>query len=143
MTDYLRTGWHEFLLPIVSRAGRDHMRIWIDMAEVVPILRRLDQLYGDEDHPYALAPERIPDAQRALHRMVVVHLLDHPEAVRRAVVSRRLAAELRERFGVRPSSYPLRYPAVIDQVDLEPADAMLALPFLVDREALELAEHEL
>lgn len=143
MTDYLRTGWHEFLLPIVSRAGPDHMRIWIDMTEVVPILRRLDQLYGDEHHRYALAPERIPDAQRTLHRMVVAHVLERPEAVRRAVVSRNLAAEVRERFGVRPSSYPLPYPAVIDQVDLEPADAMLTLSFLLDREALELAERPL
>jgi hypothetical protein len=133
MSKYLHTGWHEFFLPVMSRHGRTHLRIWIDMADLLPMLRELDLVYGDRDHPYALRTEEIPDAQRKLLELVTQHVLHQPRAVRRVACSRQLAAELHDRFGVQPSDYPLRYPEVIDQVDLDPEQATLALPFIVER----------
>lgn len=134
MSKYLHTGWHEFFLPVMSHHGRTHLRVWIAMTEVVPMLRRLDEIYGDEEHPWALRIEEIPDAQRALLELVTSYIIENPEAVKRVSASRQLAAELEDRFGVRSSEYPLQYPDVIDQVDLDPAPAMLALPFILDRQ---------
>lgn len=129
MSKYLHTGWHEFFLPMMSRHGRTHVRIWIEMEDLVPMLRELDVLYGDREHPYALRTEEIPDAQRKLLEMVTQHVLEKPQAVKRAAASRQLAAELHDRFGVQPSDYP----DVIDQVDLNPEQVTLALPFILDR----------
>lgn len=133
MSKYLHTGWHEFLLPVISHHGRTHMRIWIDMEDVVPMLRELDRRFGDREHPYALRTEEIPDAQRTLLELVTRHVLEQPDALKRAASSRQLAAELHDRFGVEPSDYPLRYPDVIDQVDLNTAQVSFALPFIVER----------
>lgn len=142
MSKYLHTGWHEFLLPVMSLQGRSYLRIWIDMEEVVPMLRRLDRIYGDEEHPWALRIEEIPDAQRKLLEMIIEHVFERPEAVRRVSAPRQLGAELGERFGVSESQYPIRYPEVIDQVDLDPVQVMLALPFILDREGLSGLESE-
>ncbi len=135
VSEYLHTGWHEFFLPVTSRHGEAHLRVWIDMAEVLPMLRRLDRLFGDEAHPYALRIQEIPAAQRELIRMVMDLVLEHPEAVRRVAASRRLAADLADRFGIGPSAYPIRYPQVIDQVDLDSAHIGLALPFILRRDS--------
>jgi hypothetical protein len=113
------------------------MRVWVEMEEVVSILRRLDAVYGDSAHPYALRVEEIPAAQRDLLEMLVDRILDRPSAVGRVAVPRRLAAELADRFGVKPSAFPLRYPEAIDQVDLDAEQAMMALPFIVERPARE------
>jgi len=136
MSTYLHGGWHEFFLPVRSRTGPTHLRVWIDMEDVLPMLRTLDQIYGDADHPYAIRVEEIPDAQRKLLKLVGEHVIHHPETVRRAAAPRQLFAELRERFGIDQSEYPLEYPPAIDQVDLDPAQAMFALPFILDRDAL-------
>jgi hypothetical protein len=133
---YLNTGWHEFLIPVTSRQGHGYLRVWIEMADVVALLRQLDLIYGDAEHPYALRATEIPDAQRRLLELVSAHAIEHPEAVRRVAVTRRLAAELDERFGVAKSDYPITYPPTIDQVDVDPAQAMFALPFILDREAI-------
>ena len=133
MSKYLHTGWHEFFVPVISRHGRTHLRIWIEMEHVVAMLRRLDLIYGDREHPYALRTEEIPDAQRKLLEMVTQHVLEHPDAVKRAAASRQLAAELHDRFGVRPSDYPIPYPDVIDQADLNTDQVSLVLPFIVER----------
>jgi hypothetical protein len=136
----MRTGWHEFFIPVRSLQGRSSLRVWIDMEDVVPMLRQLDLIYGDEDHPYALRVEEIPSAQRKLLALVTEHVIEHPEAVRRAAAPRHLAAELAERFGVSPSDYPIGYPPAIDQADVDPAQVMFALPFILDREAIGAAE---
>jgi hypothetical protein len=133
VSKYLHTGWHEFFVPVMTRHGRTHVRVWIEMEQVVPMLRELDRIYGDADHPYALRTEEIPDAQRKLLEMVIQHVLRHPGAVKRASASRQLAEELRERFGVQPSDYPIQYPPFIDQVDLDPGQVTFALPFILDR----------
>jgi hypothetical protein len=117
----------------MSRHGRTHMRIWIEMADVVPMLRELDLVFGDQEHPYALRTEEIPDAQRKLLEMVTRHVLEEPGALKRAAASRQLAAELHDRFGVKPSDYPLRYPDVIDHVELNTEHVSVALPFIVER----------
>ncbi len=67
--------------------------------------------------------------------MIMDLVLEHPEAVRRVAASRRLAADLADRFGIGPSAYPIRYPQVIDQVDLDPAHIGLALPFILRRDS--------
>jgi hypothetical protein len=139
---YLHSGWHEFFIPVTSRGGRAHLRIWIDMEDVVPMLRKLDAIYGDAEHPYAIRPEEIPDAQRTLLELVSEHAIGRPDAVRRAAAPRALATELHERFGVKRSDYPIDYPPGIDQVDLDPAQAMFALPFILDREAVTLPDPE-
>lgn len=136
MSKYLHSGWHEFFIPVTSRHGGTHLRIWIEMEDIVPMLRRLDLIYGDKDHPYAIRTEEIPDAQRKLLELVVGHVIERPEAVRRAAASRQFATELAERFGIGPSDYPIQYPPVIDQVDLDPAQVMFALPFILDRDAI-------
>jgi hypothetical protein len=136
MSKYLHSGWHEFFIPVVSGRGSAHLRIWVDMEDLVPLLRRLDEIYGDADHPYAIRVEEIPDAQRKLLELLTAHVIERPDAVRRAAASRRLAAELAERFGIGPADYPLRYPPAIDQVDLDPAKTMFALPFILDRQAI-------
>jgi len=133
MSKYLYTGWHEFLIPAESRGGPQYLRVWIDMEDVVPMLRRLDHVYGDEEHPWALRVEDIPDAQRELLDMVIDRVISRPEAIRRVAVDREFAAELAERFGIPPSNYPLPYPTAIDQVDLDVGQASLALPFVVSR----------
>jgi hypothetical protein len=133
MSKYLHTGWHEFFLPVITRHGRTHVRVWIEMQQVVPMLRELDRIYGDAEHPYALRVEEIPAAQRQLLELVVRHVVENPGAVKRAAASRQLAEELRERFGVQPSDYPLLYPPAIDQVDLDPEQVSFALPFILDR----------
>lgn len=142
MSRYLHSGWHEFLIPVRSDHGRAHLRIWIEMEDVVPLLRRLDLVYGDEDHPYALDARDIPDAQRMLLALVTDLAIERPEAVRRAAASRQLSRELAERFGIGPSDYPVPYPPAIDQVDLDPAPAMFALPFIVDRDAMRPRDRE-
>jgi len=81
VSDYLRTGWHEFFIPVASVQGPTSLRVWIDMEDVVPMLRRLDLIYGDEAHPYALRLEDIPGAQRRLIQQVTEHVIEHPEAV--------------------------------------------------------------
>ena len=136
MSKYLHSGWHEFFIPVRAEHGSSHLRIWIDMQDVVPLLRRLDLIYGDEDHPYAMDAREIPDAQRTLLELVMNLAIERPEAVRRAAASRRFARELAERFGIGPSDYPIAYPPAIDQVDLDPAQTMFALPFIVDRDAI-------
>lgn len=136
----MRSGWHEFFIPVTSLHGRASLRVWIDMEAVIPLLRQLDLVYGDENHPYALRVGDIPDAQRKLIQLVTEHVIEHPEAVRRAAASRRLAAELAERFGVGRSDYPIEYPPTIDQADVDPAQVILALPFILDREAIGAAE---
>lgn len=142
MSKYLHTGWYEFLLPAVSDEGaKEYLRIWIDMEDVVPMLRRLDLKYGDRDHPYALNAADIPDAQRTLLSMAAQHVLAHPEAVRRVAASRRFASELWERFRIGPSPRSLPYPPVIDQVDLDTPKMGLALPYIIDRTALSLPRH--
>ena len=130
---YLREGWHEFLIPVESTRGVRYLRVWIEMRDVVPMLRRLDERYGDDEHPYALRVEDLPEAQRDLLEMVIVHVISKPETVRRIAAQRDLAAELSERFGVRTSDYPLAYPSAIDQVDLDIGQMTLALPFIVQR----------
>src|SRR5438132_10463260 len=94
MSKYLYEGWHEFLIPAESRGGPQYLRVWIDMEDVVPMLRRLDQVYGDEEHRWALRVEDIPDAQRELLDMVIDHLISRPEAIRRIAVHQELAAGL-------------------------------------------------
>lgn len=138
MSQYLHAGWHEFFIPVTSRGERSFVRIWIEMADVVPMLRELDRIYGSEGHPYALRAEEIPDAQRKLLELVTEHAIAHPERVRRAAAPRKLGSELDERFGVGRSQYPLDYPTAIDQVDLDPAQLMFALPFILDREQIPL-----
>lgn len=133
MSKYLHTGWHEFFVPVMTRHGRTHVRVWIEMQQVVPMLRELDRIYGDQEHPYALRTEEIPAAQRRLLELVIQHILEHPGAVKRASASRQLAEELLERFGVQSSDYPLRYPPVIDQIDLDPEQVTMALPYILDR----------
>jgi hypothetical protein len=133
MSKYLRAGWHEFLIPAKSGCGAKYLRVWIEMEDVVTMLRRLDQRYGDEEHPWALRVEDIPHAQQDLLDMVIDHVISRPEAVRRVAADREFAAELAERFGIRASDYPLPYPAAIDQVDLDIGQAALALPFVVSR----------
>jgi hypothetical protein len=139
---YLHSGWHEFFIPVNSEHGPTHLRIWIDMEDVIPLLRQLDLTYGDEAHPYAMDAREIPDAQRALLRLVTNLAIERPQAVRRAAASRRLGTELADRFGVRPSDYPIAYPPAIDQVDLDPSQAMFALPFIVDRDAIRTGDRE-
>lgn len=142
MTDYLHSGRHEFFLPVTSRQGRTYLRIWIDMADVVPLLRRLDLIYGDEHHPYALDPRDVPDAQRKLLELVCELALERPEAVDRVAAPRGLAVELAERFGIGPSDHPIPYPPAIDQADLDPAQTMFALPFILDRDAIGAGDRE-
>jgi hypothetical protein len=142
VSKYLHSGWHEFFIPVRSEHGNSHLRVWIDMEDVVPLLRQLDLIYGDEDHPYAMDPREIPDAQRMLLRLVTNLVIERPYAVRRAAGPRRLARELGERFGIGPSEYPVAYPPAIDQVDLDPAQTMFALPFIVDRDAIRAHDRE-
>ncbi|MFD7440077.1 hypothetical protein [Streptomyces sp. NPDC059909] len=143
MSDFLHLGWHEFLLPATTRAGgTEYLRVWIDMSDVVPMLRRLDLIYGDPDHPYTLDLRQGPEAQRTLLRLVAEHLLEQPGALRRAAATRRFAAEMQDRFGVAPANFPLPYPSFIDQVDLDPAQTAVALPMVLDRDALGLATKE-
>jgi hypothetical protein len=142
VSKYLHSGWHEFFIAVRAEHGSSHLRIWIDMEDVVPLLRRLDLIYGDEDHPYAMDAREIPDAQRKLLEMVTNLAIARPEAVRRAAAPRRLARELADRFGIGPSDYPVAYPPAIDQVDLDPAQAMFALPFIVDRDSIAAQDRE-
>ncbi|GLY70968.1 hypothetical protein [Amycolatopsis taiwanensis] len=134
MSKFLHTGWHEFLLPVLScRETTEYLRVWLDMAAVVPMLRELDLAYGDREHPYALDPRQIPQAQAGLLAKVAQHLLDHPGALRRAAASRAFATELADRFAVSPAAGALPYPPFIDQVDLEPHQVEMALPLIIDR----------
>jgi hypothetical protein len=97
MSRYAATGWYEFLLPVETQEGEDHLRVWIDMEDVVPMLRRLDRIYGDPEHPYCQDLTQVPEAARDLVAMVVEHVVEHPERVRRVAVRRRLFAELHQR----------------------------------------------
>jgi hypothetical protein len=134
MTKYVSSGWYEFLLPVRSTRGPDFLRVWIDMKDVVPMLKRLDALYGDAEHPYCRDLTQMPEAARDLVRMVVEHVLKRSDSVRRISARRALAAELHERFGVEQSRYPIAYPEVIDQVDLDLSHALLMLPLIFDLE---------
>jgi hypothetical protein len=133
MSRYAATGWYEFLLPVETQEGEDHLRVWIDMEDVVPMLRRLDRIYGDPEHPYCQDLTQVPEAARDLVAMVVEHVVEHPERVRRVAVRRRLFAELHQRLGIRPSAYPVPYPEAIDQVDLDLTQARLLLPVMLER----------
>lgn len=136
MGKFLHTGWHEFLLPASHHDATEYLRIWVDMANIVPMLRELDLAYGDREHPYALDPRRIPQAQRTLLSKVAQLVLDHPGALRRAAISRTFGSELWDRFRVAPAATALPYPPFIDQVDLEPHQVVMALPLIIDRSLL-------
>lgn len=141
MSEFLHTGWHEFILPATSiDRVTEYLRVWIDMDVLLPMLRRLDQIYGDSEHPYALDPRQIPDAQRTLLVMVAEQLLAHPGTLRRIATSRAFADELQHRFGVMPAEQTLPYPPFIDQVDLAPSHIEMALPFILDHSILGSAD---
>jgi hypothetical protein len=134
MSSYMTSGWYEFLVPVRGAQGQDHLRVWIDMKDVVPMLKRLDLIYGDPEHPYCKDLRQVPDAARDLVAMVMDHIVEHPESVRRISATRGLFADLNDRFDVGRSAYPVAYPEAIDQVDLELATTVLMLPLLLDRE---------
>jgi hypothetical protein len=133
VTSYLRRGWLEFLVPVRPELGAGQLVVWIDAEDTLPMLRRLDAAYGDDEHPYCLDPRQIPEANRDLTWMVAEHVIAHPESVKRVSASRRLAAELAERFGVGPSGYPLPYPPAIDLVDLDPMQMAMVMPLILGR----------
>jgi hypothetical protein len=138
---YARTGWHEFLLPAASEQGdAEFLRIWVEMVDVVPLLRRLAPDSERQRYPNVLAVGEASDAQRTILRLVTMHIFGHPEALRRVSTTRRFANELWQRFHIGASAHSLPYPPVIDQVDLDPGQVCLALPFIVDRTALSLPE---
>lgn len=138
---YTRTGWHEFLLPAASEQGHtEFLRVWVDMVDVIPLLRRLAPDGKRQRYPNMLSAGEASDVQRTILRLVTVHIFGHPGAVRRAGATRRFANELWERFHIGPSAHSLPYPPVIDQVDLDPGQVCLALPFIIDRTALSLPE---
>jgi hypothetical protein len=131
---YMTTGWYEFLVPVRGEHGSDHLRVWIDMKDVVPMLKRLDLIYGDPEHPYCRDLTQVPDAARDLVGMVMDHIVEHPESVRRISARRQLFADLHARFDVGQSPYPVDYPPAIDQVDLDLTPTLLVLPLVLDRE---------
>lgn len=134
MSSYMTSGWYEFLVPVRGEEGPDDLRVWIEMKDVVPMLKRLDLIYGDPEHPYCRDLTQVPNAARDLVVMVMDHILEHPESVRRISARRQLFADLHARFDVRQSAYPVAYPEAIDQVDLDLAPTLRVLPLVLDRE---------
>jgi hypothetical protein len=138
---YTRTGWHEFLLPAASEQKHsEFLRVWVDIAAVIPLLQSLAPEGERQRYPDVLSADETFDTQRTVLRLVTLHIFAHPNAVRRVSATRQFANELWERFHIGPPAHSVPYPPAIDQADLDPAQVCLALPFVVDRRALCLPE---
>jgi hypothetical protein len=131
MSRFLHTGHHEALLPAQVADQPFSLRVWIEMSDLVPLLNRLDERFGEGGQSYCMKLERVPEAQGVLLEMIAELLRAQPQKVRRACVPVSVADRLLADFGIgRIDAYPA-YPPPIDQVDLDPADLAVHLRTLL------------
>ena len=131
MSRFLHSGHHEACLPARVADQPFSLRVWIEMSDLVPLLERLDERFGESGQPYCTQLERVPEAQGVLLEMIAEFLRAQPQKVRRACVPVAVADRLRAECGIRRiDAYPA-YPPTIDQVDLDPADLAVHLRALL------------
>jgi hypothetical protein len=131
MSRFLHSGHHEVLLPAHLGQVPVSLRLWVDMTDIVPLLERLDVLYGAPGRPYCRDLEQVPAAQQALLELIREFLCVHPDRVRRPCTTAAVAEHLLSLYHVgRIDAYPA-YPPSIDQVDLDPAALAPHLPALL------------
>lgn len=133
MRSYLHEGCHECVLPIKLGRRTAYMRVWIEMEEIVGLLKKLDELFGEAGKPYCVRLEEVPLAQEKLVDLIVDRLLEKPDLLRLACVERRVADGLRARYAVREAAFSPRFPPSIDQVMLERSDLTPLLTTLLAR----------
>lgn len=133
MTQYLRTGYYEAVLPIRVGEAMGSFRVWLQAKEVVPLLRQLDSRYGDEGQPYCVHAE---DRLRVLHtleELIRDLITERPEVLKRVYTTHQIARELQVQYEVRRVEIYPAPPSWLDQVDLEPADVAPLLSSLFYR----------
>jgi len=70
MSRFLHTGHHEALLPAQVADQLFSLRVWIEMSDLVPLLKRLDERFGEGSRAYCMKLERVPEAQGVLLEMI-------------------------------------------------------------------------
>ena len=131
MSRFLHTGHHEAFLPARVADQPFSLRVWVEMRDLVPLLERLDERFGERGRPYCTKLERVPEAQGVLLEMIAELLRAQPQKVRRAFVPVAVADRLLADCGIgRIDAYPA-YPPAIDQVDLDPAELAVHLRALL------------
>jgi hypothetical protein len=134
MTKYLQAGYYEAVLPVQVGAARGSFRVWLDAKEMVPLLRQLDALYGDEGQPYCVHAE---DRLRALHtleELIRDLITEHPEVLKRVCTSEHIGRALQVQYEVRRVEIYPPPPPWLDQVDLEPVDVAPLLGSIFHRQ---------
>jgi hypothetical protein len=132
MARYLHQGWFETFLPVRCGAKSGTLRVWVEMDQILPLLRQLDRLYGSEVEPYCRDLSQVRAAQETLARLIVELLAERPAALKRACAPAELADHLAAHHRVRRADLPLPSPPWLDQVDVEPADLAPVLSALFD-----------
>lgn len=132
---YLQASYYEAVLPVKVGTATGSFRVWVNAKEMVPLLRRLDERYGDEGQPYCVRAE---DRLRALHtleELIRDLITEHPAVLKRACTSEHIAQALQVHYEVRRMEIYPPPPPWLDQVDLEPEDVAPLLGRLFYREA--------
>ncbi len=134
MTKYLQAGYYEAVLPVQVGAATGSLRVWLNAEEMVPLLRQLDALYGDEGQPYCVHAE---DRLRALHtleELIRDLITEHPEVLKRVCTSEHIGRALQVQYEVRRVEIYPPPPPWLDQVDLEPVDVAPLLGSIFHRQ---------
>jgi hypothetical protein len=138
MPGFLHAGWFEMFLPIRLGAEPRALRVWIEMRDLVPLLRQLDHVYGSEAEPYCVDPTRVRAAQDTLAGLIVQAIAAHQGTLRRVWAPADVAEWLTAEYAVRRVNLPMAIPAWLNQVDLEPADVAPLLSRLYAPDAAEV-----
>jgi hypothetical protein len=135
MTKYLQAGYYEAVLPVQAGAAKGCFRVWLNAKEMVPLLRQLDMLYGDEGQPYCVHAE---DRLRALHtleELIKDLIIERPRVLKRVCTSEQIARVLQVQYEIRRVEIYPPPPPWLDQVDLEPVDVAPLLDSIFQRQA--------
>lgn len=133
MTEYLRTGYYEAILPIRVGAATGSLRVWLPAKEVALLLRQLDLRYGGEGHPYWVHAEDRLRVLYTLEELIRDLITERPEVLKRVCTTHQIARELQVQYEVRRVQIYPPPPSWLDQVDLEPADVPPLLSSLFHR----------
>lgn len=127
MSRYLYTGHYEAFLPINLENKIYYMRVWIEADELVKALKKLDLIFGTPEEPYCKDLYQVPLAMERLSDLIIDLIFENPKSLKRACVEKAIAEALSMKYGVKKVKQTIKYPEILDQVEL---DVQTLLPVL-------------